>query len=580
MKRPIFIIAIGYIIGIMWGLYFNFSIVLLYIILTSVYFLNKLFFNQERKFKLLSIRRYFRYLKLIFTKDVFFLIVITSLISNLIILNKENNRENMQKYLEKSKTIKAEAVIVQDEVDKEYKDTYKIKTIINNQKIYFYLDVNKSIKKQFEYGDKIYFEGKFEMPEVQRNYKGFDYNKYLKQKNIIGTIEAEKIVLKDKKQLNTVFLFTNRISNIIVEKMQNLLSADISAVAIGLSIGNTEFISDYQKENFKNAGLLHVLAVSGTHMTYLILGTSEIFKNILGKRKTYFLSIFIILFYILITGFSASIFRAAIMGIMMLVSKIIYKKNDVWTSIGMSLIILLLYNPYLVLDLGLQLSYGGTIGIILYQKSIVNFLEKKLVKEERKNIFNRLVKFVIDIISVTISAQIIIIPIMIYTLNTINIYFLISNLLVGIIIGPLTILCFLFVISLFVSHIVSTVLAYFVNIGIKILIFCAKIGELPYSTVYFPTPNIILVVAILFISFLIQLFLKNYFATKKNMSQVRLKNLIALFKYKAKRIKKSIIILGVLIAIFLNYISNFLFRDLKIYFIDVRSRRLNFYCNT
>ena len=122
------------------------------------------------------------------------------------------------------------------------------------------------------------------------------------------------------------------------------------------------------------------------------------------------------------------------MGIVMLISKIIYRKNDVWTSIGISLIVLLIYNPYLILDLGLQLSYGGTIGIILYQKHISKFLEKKLVKEEKsEKVLSKILKLVIEIISVTISAQIVIIPIMIYTLNTVNTYFLISNLLAGLI---------------------------------------------------------------------------------------------------------------------------------------------------
>ena len=429
MKRPILIVAIGYIIGILWGLYFKFSIVLLYIFLATIDFLIRLFFNQKKKFKLLSFRRYLRYLKLIFTKNVVFLIFITSIISNLIVLNKENSRNNIQKYLSEIDKIKLEAVIIQDKIDKEYKDTYKIKAKINNKKVYFYLDVKKSKKQELKYGDKIYLEGKYKIPETQRNYKGFDYNKYLKQENILGTIEAEKVVLKDKNQLNKVFLLANKISIKIEEKIKELISGDIYAVTIGLSVGNTEFIDEELEENFKNAGLLHILAVSGTHMTYLILGTSIVFKNIIGKKKTYILSIFTILLYILITGFSASIYRAAIMGIVMLISKIIYRKNDVWTSIGISLIVLLIYNPYLILDLGLQLSYGGTIGIILYQKHISKFLEKKLVKEEKsEKVLSKILKLVIEIISVTISAQIVIIPIMVYTLNTVNTYFLISNL--------------------------------------------------------------------------------------------------------------------------------------------------------
>ena len=570
MKRPILIVAIGYIIGILWGLYFKFSIVLLYIFLATIDFLIRLFFNQKKKFKLLSFRRYLRYLKLIFTKNVVFLIFITSIISNLIVLNKENSRNNIQKYLSEIDKIKLEAVIIQDKIDKEYKDTYKIKAKINNKKVYFYLDVKKSKKQELKYGDKIYLEGKYKIPETQRNYKGFDYNKYLKQENILGTIEAEKVVLKDKNQLNKVFLLANKISIKIEEKIKELISGDIYAVTIGLSVGNTEFIDEELEENFKNAGLLHILAVSGTHMTYLILGTSIVFKNIIGKKKTYILSIFTILLYILITGFSASIYRAAIMGIVMLISKIIYRKNDVWTSIGISLIVLLIYNPYLILDLGLQLSYGGTIGIILYQKHISKFLEKRLVTEEKsEKLLSKILKLVIEIISVTISAQIVIIPIMIYTLNTVNTYFLISNLLAGLIIGPLTILCFIFVISLFISSHLSTFLAQFVNLGIKILIFCANFGNFPYSNLYIPTPSITIIIFILIFSFLINLFLKNYFAKKKNASQIRLKNLVALFKYRAKMINRNIIIFIVLISIFLICFSNFFFKNLKIHFVDI-----------
>lgn len=89
----------------------------------------------------MSFRRYLRYPKLIFTKNVLFLIFITSIISNLIVLNKENSRNNIQKYLSEIDKIKLEAVIIQDGTDKEYKDTYKIKAKINNKKVYFYLDV-------------------------------------------------------------------------------------------------------------------------------------------------------------------------------------------------------------------------------------------------------------------------------------------------------------------------------------------------------------------------------------------------------------------------------------------------------
>ena len=570
MKRPILVVAIGYIIGIIWGLYFNFSIALLYIFIAAIYFFLKIFLNHKSKFKLLSIRRYFRYVKLIFTKNVVFLIVIISIISNLIIMAKENYRVGMQQSIAKLNKIVLEAIIVQDRIDKDYKDTYKISTIINGKKVYFYLDVNKNKNKSFDYGDKIYLEGTYEIPETQRNYKGFDYNKYLKQKNILGIIKAENLILKSKEHGNPLLLFSNKISNKIEKKLKELLSYEVYPIVISLSVGNMDFIEEDIQEQFRNAGLLHVLAVSGTHMTYLILGTGMMFKNLFGKRKTYYLSIFIILFYILITGFSVSIIRSAIMGIVMLISKIVYRKNDIWTSMGLSLLIILFYNPYLILDLGMQFSYGGTIGIVLFQRDILKFLEEKMLNMQKNKFFiNKLIKPIIEIISITISAQIIIIPIIIYSLNTLNIYFLISNIFVGVIIEPLTILCFILLISIFINNSLSTFIAYFVNMGIKILNFCAKIGDLPYSKIYFPTPNLSIVILSFAISFFVLMFFKNYYAKNKNATQIRLRNLVALFKYRIRQINRKFFIILFILSIFFMYVLKLIPSDLKVHFIDV-----------
>lgn len=570
MKRPILVVAIGYIIGIIWGLYFDFSIALLYIFIAAIYFFLKIFLNHKSKFKLLSIRRYFRYVKLIFTKNVVFLIVIISIISNLIIMAKENYRVGMQQSIAKLNKIVLEAIIVQDRIDKDYKDTYKISTIINGKKVYFYLDVNKNKNKSFDYGDKIYLEGTYEIPETQRNYKGFDYNKYLKQKNILGIIKAENLILKSKEHGNPLLLFSNKISNKIEKKLKELLSYEVYPIVISLSVGNMDFIEEDIQEQFRNAGLLHVLAVSGTHMTYLILGTGMMFKNLFGKRKTYYLSIFIILFYILITGFSVSIIRSAIMGIVMLISKIVYRKNDIWTSMGLSLLIILFYNPYLILDLGMQLSYGGTIGIVLFQRDILKFLEEKMLNMQKNKFFiNKLIKPIIEIISITISAQIIIIPIIIYSLNTLNIYFLISNIFVGVIIEPLTILCFILLISIFINNSLSTFIAYFVNMGIKILNFCAKIGDLPYSKIYFPTPNLSIVILSFAISFFVLMFFKNYYAKNKNATQIRLRNLVALFKYRIRQINRKFFIILFILSIFFMYVLKLIPSDLKVHFIDV-----------
>ena len=96
MNRPILVIAIGYIIGIIWGIYLKISILPFYFLLISIYIyiiINLKY--KKKKFKILSIKRYFRYIKLVFKLNIIITIIISSFISNLIIKIQENKYENM-----------------------------------------------------------------------------------------------------------------------------------------------------------------------------------------------------------------------------------------------------------------------------------------------------------------------------------------------------------------------------------------------------------------------------------------------------------------------------------------------------
>lgn len=94
MNRPILVIAIGYIIGIIWGIYLKISILPFYFLLISIYIIINLKY-KKKKFKILSIKRYFRYIKLVFKLNIIITIIISSFISNLIIKMQENKYENM-----------------------------------------------------------------------------------------------------------------------------------------------------------------------------------------------------------------------------------------------------------------------------------------------------------------------------------------------------------------------------------------------------------------------------------------------------------------------------------------------------
>lgn len=177
------------------------------------------------------------------------------------------------------------------------------------------------------------------------------------------------------------------------------------------------------------------------HINYIIVGISLLFGKILGKRESRIITIFILILYILIIGVSPSILRASTMGIVMLLSRILYKNNNVYNVIAISLLINLIYNPYSLLAMDLQLSYLGTLGIIIFYKNI-NDIIKKIITNRRFFGFNKklndntkagkILNKSIDILIMTISAQIFILPILILNSNIIGTYSFIVNIIVRI----------------------------------------------------------------------------------------------------------------------------------------------------
>ena len=431
-ERPALVAVIGYMIGILWGLYFDFSIALLYIFMAVIIWIFKSFnVKRNSKLNIFSIKRYFKYFKLFFNQKSIYMIILFSIISNFLITFQNNLYENLYKDGEE---IQLTAIVVGNKEEKEFKDTYEIKVSSEGKykNSYLILNVNKKEKIDLEYGDEIQVKGEFIEPSVKRNYNGFDYSSYLKSLKIHGNLKASDIDVISKNNGNKILIFANKVNLEIKDNINKLMKDKYSSIFVGLILGDTSNIEEDIQDDFKIANISHVLAISGMHITYIIIGIEILFNKLFGKIRTRIVTIIILILYMFITGFSPSVVRASIMGIFLIFSKLIYRKNDIWTSISLSLLILLIYNPFLILNVGLQLSYLGTIGIICFNKNVYCFLRKLKIRNRKiKYKINRKVILFVDkikeILSVTLSAQIIILPIMLFNFNVLGIYFFISN---------------------------------------------------------------------------------------------------------------------------------------------------------
>ena len=563
------------------GLYFKFSIVLFYIPIIAIYIIIKNIYLKRqseipsRKLKLLSIKRYFRYFKLVIDFKVIITIMFFSIISNSIVLFQNSKYDNL--YCDEQ-ILKGEAIIVSNKIEKEYNYIYKIKILYLNKSIkyknsYLYLKVNKKSTNILQFGDKIEFSGRFIEPTSKRNYGGFDYKAYLKTLKVYGNIKADKIQVIEKEKGNPFFTISNKISLEIKEKIDLVIDKESASIIKGILLGDNSKIEKDIQEKFKISNVSHILAVSGMHVSYIIMTIDLLLKSIIGKRKSKFITIILLIMYTLITGFSPSVVRAGIMGILLIGSGIIHRKNDIWTSISISLFLILLYNPFLILNIGLQFSYLGTIGIIVFYKNVFKALRSIKIKNRKwKYRFNRKVILlsnkIKEILAVTISAQLAIFPLMIYHFNLFGTYFILSNLLISIIIGPIIILSALIIIISFIFNPLAEISSYILEILLQILITITNLSDLPFSKIYFPTPKVITII-IYYILIIVLNYIYNLYHSKKlTNTQIRIRNLIALIRYKIFLNKKKCLKV-ISICVLLGILFTIIPKKLNIHFIDV-----------
>lgn len=460
IKRPLIIIAIGCVLGILYGLYLEISVALSVILII---------------FSLIAVRKDKRVLIKIFrNKRVITTLVITMVCFAIYILVQKNQYEKF--YTNDGKDIMIDAVISSSEQGTGYYDKYIVK--VKGKKLILYTK-DDSLK----YGTKVRIFGKYSEPEDVRNYKGLSYKKLYQAKKIYGTIKSENIQIIKLNNISPMSKISAIARDKITETIKEILPKKTQGLLRGILIGDKSDIDMALQIDFKVSSLLHLLAISGTHVLYVILGINFVLSKLkIPKRITYYLVDLILIFFMYLTSFTASVVRASIMGILMTTSKIVYRKADSLTSMAVSLIIILIYNPFSIFDIGLQLTFLGTLGIMTLNMPIRDFLQTKISPKIAK------------VISIPISVQIMILPVMILSFHSISLTFLISNILAVPLTGAIILYGYANVIVGLVFVKIAKIFAMLLNFLLSLLILIARfVSKMKLSNIYVVTPNIIFI---------------------------------------------------------------------------------------
>ena len=307
---------------------------------------------------------------------------------------------------------------------------YGIKlTLKNKEKLIGYLYLEKEQKEEFlnnySYGDIVYI--KTEKLEINNNTveNTFNYRKYLYNNKIFHVLKINYIEkVKDNK--NIFYKIKNNL-------IKNSFKLEKSYPYInGLIFGKDDYINDDVTTSFRNIGISHLFAISGTHVSIFVLILNNILKRLkIYEEKRCIIIILFLLFYMFLTSYPMSVLRSCIFTILLTINKRFYFFIKPQNLLYLTLAIILFINPLYIYNLGLQLSFSISLSLILME----NYINKNKAKIEKA--------LCISFISFIVSF-----PIVINNFYEVNFLSIIYNLFfvpfITMLILPLTLISFIF----------------------------------------------------------------------------------------------------------------------------------------
>ena len=172
---------------------------------------------------------------------------------------------------------------------------------------------------------------------------------------------------------NYFLAIINSIRQKIIADFQSVLPKDSAALLLGIVFG---FKVDFSKtflQNLKTVGVMHVIAASGMNVTMVSGFFFYLFSLLLRRQLAVFLSVAGIIFYDFLTGFQASIVRASIMAALAFSAQILGKQRDGLYILFLTGLVMLLWQPNYLTDVGFQLSFASTAGILVIPRLLKRF---------------------------------------------------------------------------------------------------------------------------------------------------------------------------------------------------------------
>ena len=306
---------------------------------------------------------------------------------------------------------------------------YKINNQWVNNNFETKMIINTKSKKQLFYGNTILINGTpTKIPKPQNPFQ-FDLKTYMQRQGIYyqHNIFNDKIFIFNTHDKD-IFYYAYYSRHFLESKFNYYISdKNASSILNAMVLGIRTNLDSEIFASYSNSGIIHVIAISGLHIALFFTFLSKIFFWVPNFRKNQILiasfSILLMWSYTFIAGFGASVIRASIMFTFILIGKLRNKGTnhiDIYNLLFACATFMLIYNPDYLWDIGFQLSFVAVLGILFFNDYLNNIFKPRYI----------LIKWIWDITTVTLAAQLATFPLTLFYFNKLTLNFLLANIIV------------------------------------------------------------------------------------------------------------------------------------------------------
>ncbi len=288
----------------------------------------------------------------------------------------------------------------------------------------------------YSYGDRLRVKGLLYQPEDPGNFGAFNYREYLARRGIFCLMRVDK---PDHVQHfgvggNIVVRLALQGKARLLQVAAQTMDERQTVVLAGMLFGNKGGIDQSVKDIFAQTGVSHVLAVSGLHMGYVLSGVLLLAGALrLPRRAVPALALVVLLFYAVMTGMGPAVVRSGIMAMLVLMAVQLGRERDWPSALALAALVILLFDPSALYEIGFQLSFAATWGILYLMPHIGELLMGRWGWPRWLGLP----------LGVTIAAQLATLPLLVYHFNLVTPVAPLANLLLVPLVGLVMLLGFL-----------------------------------------------------------------------------------------------------------------------------------------